>query len=546
MDVQEHRPQISGCPDSQKSSFTYAYNAAYKLASETYPSGRKMETEYDDAGRSKYLKGTNGATITYYAGNPNTSLIQYASHGALSSLPMANGVTETWSYNSRLQPTKIQAGSLLSILNCYQSSDDASDCGSLPVQGNNGDVQRQKITRGGQAWVQNFTYDALNRLSTAQETTANVWTQNYGYDQYGNRWLASGLQLVTLTPTSQSTFNGATNRLVGTNNYDSRGNQTSYGSFTLTYDGDDKLQYATSSSIATKYEYDGEGRRVRAHSCSGPSACEPGTGSSPTVFAYDAFGKLAMEYRPGSSTTGTTYYTQDHLGSTRLVTDASGAQTKCSDYLPFGEEIPSGATYGNRTTCFGTDDNKIKFIGKERDAETGLDFFSARYFSGAQGRWTSPDWSAIPQPIPYADLENPQSLNLYAYLRNNPLNSTDPDGHGDRLQKVLNFLGGNGWKTNKEVVDYRRQWMIDHVKTDEDKARLRDASPDDINRTWSYVTNEQYRNEQNRIWEAAGYIPGGMSYKPNPKHGPTQRGNISAEPKNGPGKSIIHGHPLFD
>ena len=54
-----------------------------------------------------------------------------------------------------------------------------------------------------------------------------------------------------------------------------------------------------------------------------------------------------------------------------------------------------------------------RFTGKERDSETGLDYFGARYFSAAQGRWTSPDWSAVPQPVPYADLSDPQTLNLY-------------------------------------------------------------------------------------------------------------------------------------
>ena len=50
---------------------------------------------------------------------------------------------------------------------------------------------------------------------------------------------------------------------------------------------------------------------------------------------------------------------------------------------------------------------------KERDAETGLDYFGARYFSGAEGRFTSPDWSANAEPVPYARLDNPQALNLY-------------------------------------------------------------------------------------------------------------------------------------
>ena len=66
---------------------------------------------------------------------------------------------------------------------------------------------------------------------------------------------------------------------------------------------------------------------------------------------------------------------------------------------------------------------------KERDAETGLDYFGARYFSGAEGRFTSPDWSANAEPVPYARLDNPQTLNLYGYVLNNPLNRFDLDGH---------------------------------------------------------------------------------------------------------------------
>jgi RHS repeat-associated protein len=66
-----------------------------------------------------------------------------------------------------------------------------------------------------------------------------------------------------------------------------------------------------------------------------------------------------------------------------------------------------------------------RFTGKERDAETGLDYFGARYMSSAQGRFTSPD-------LPLYDQHptDPQSWNLYSYVRNNPLIYTDPDGRG--------------------------------------------------------------------------------------------------------------------
>lgn len=71
-----------------------------------------------------------------------------------------------------------------------------------------------------------------------------------------------------------------------------------------------------------------------------------------------------------------------------------------------------------------------KFTGKERDTESGLDYFGARYYASSMGRWMSPDWSKTPAGVPYADLSNPQSLNLYEYVGNNPLSRPDLDGHG--------------------------------------------------------------------------------------------------------------------
>ena len=69
------------------------------------------------------------------------------------------------------------------------------------------------------------------------------------------------------------------------------------------------------------------------------------------------------------------------------------------------------------------------FTGKERDSESGNDYFGARYYGSNMGRFMSPDWSAKIEPVPYSKLENPQTLNLYAYVGNNPLSRTDPTGH---------------------------------------------------------------------------------------------------------------------
>ena len=72
---------------------------------------------------------------------------------------------------------------------------------------------------------------------------------------------------------------------------------------------------------------------------------------------------------------------------------------------------------------------RSRYTGKERDTESGNDYFGARYYSSAMGRFMSPDWSAQEEPVPYAKLDNPQTLNLYSYVENNPLTSTDPTGH---------------------------------------------------------------------------------------------------------------------
>jgi RHS repeat-associated protein len=137
--------------------------------------------------------------------------------------------------------------------------------------------------------------------------------------------------------------------------------------------------------------------------------------------------KLIAEYssNPGGTTPpcGTCYISTDHLGSTRLVTGDNASIIARHDYLPFGEEILTGQA-GRNAEWGDTDNVNQKFTGKERDQETGLDYFGARYYGSALGRFTSPD----PVVITTERLMNPQQLNLYAYVANNPLRFIDPTG----------------------------------------------------------------------------------------------------------------------
>jgi len=123
---------------------------------------------------------------------------------------------------------------------------------------------------------------------------------------------------------------------------------------------------------------------------------------------------------------GTYFYLADWLGSKRVELGANGCATAYAS-LPYGDGLTTVALPG--FTACAADATEHYFTGKERDAESGNDYFGARYYASSTGRWLSPDWSAKEEPVPYATLGDPQSLNLYAYVRNNPLMRVDADGH---------------------------------------------------------------------------------------------------------------------
>ncbi len=301
--------------------------------------------------------------------------------------------------------------------------------------------------------TQTYGYDAFNRLSSASEG-AN-WAQTNVYDSHGlgNRavWSGQGQFIPSGTATPQVTAIDPTlvdaqfpNKNQWANaGYDASGNVITLASKSFTYDAENRMVTATVSNMpAISYAYDGEGRRVRKS-----------VGSASVTYVHDALGQLAAEYCTDDSPhtycnasvdAGTTYLVVDHLGSTRLVTGTSTANPVRTryDYLPFGEEIPAGMA--GRPTATRTQPAEysagaspvnppyrqdVDFTGKERDAETGLDFFGARYMSAAQGRFTSPD----PVLLSKQKLVDPQQWNLYGYVRNNPLRLLDPDGREVRV-----------------------------------------------------------------------------------------------------------------
>ncbi len=152
---------------------------------------------------------------------------------------------------------------------------------------------------------------------------------------------------------------------------------------------------------------------------------------------------------------GLHFHLSDPLGTRRVQLSGnltSGNQTSSGQPQPLGQaELDcQSLPYGDQQSCTpapnappsSDDATPLHFTGKERDAESGNDYFGARYYASTMGRWMSPDWSGAPSGVPYAAFRNPQSLNLYAYVGNDPINGEDADGHISANMTAISVASG--------------------------------------------------------------------------------------------------------
>jgi RHS repeat-associated protein len=441
----------------QAGSGMYSYNAMGRIAGETRVIAgvsKSMSYEYNLDGSLKILHYPSGAAVTYTpdaAGHmlsavDNGNNINYAASatygpdGSLTGFVSGNVITNSFSFNKRLQPVFMSASApsqtVFSI--GYDFHFGADDNDNVFAILNNRDHTRD----------QTFTYDPLNRLTSAQnagtdcsQTTANgkskFWGNGYTYDAWGNliaKGNLPGASSPKCNPESLDRAADAQNRLhvkTGADfQYDAAGNMT-YDTDGLYYSYDPENRIAGAAGY--NYTYDADGNRVEKST----------GGTSPTGTLYwnmapgivaesDLTGALKSEYvffdgtrvarRDGvNGSGGVFYYFSDRLKTASVITDAAGNIRSESDYFPWGGELQ----------FINNDSNHYKFTGKERDSETGLDYFGARYYGNALGRFLTPDWAAHPIAVPYANFGNPQSLNLYSYVENNPTTMGDPDGHCD-------------------------------------------------------------------------------------------------------------------
>jgi RHS repeat-associated protein len=214
----------------------------------------------------------------------------------------------------------------------------------------------------------------------------------------------------------------------------------------------------------------------------------------------------------------------DQLGTPRMIIDQTGslANVRRHDYLPFGEELFGGTNAnpgsGGRKPSQGygcdpsdlnclPDGTRQQFTLKERDFETGLDYFGARYYASRQGRFTSVDpgnYQAMSNPT------DPQSWNGYSYVNSNPLTRIDRDGKGF-FTKLKNFLLWHVWGEEADVQreeNKRRQMLLDLQSHSSDGVlRVENYGgqyiilhPEQMDRLHVFVWSDRVME----IWEAGG------------------------------------------
>ncbi|MCD9189243.1 MAG: RHS repeat-associated core domain-containing protein [Pyrinomonadaceae bacterium] len=479
---------------------TFTYDKLGNLAAQSYPectnpdctnSGQQRSWSVNYGYSRNFLTNVGGG-----AGQNNTTAgtyapsITYNINQTVGSITHGNGMIDTESIDPKNMPRtreiSVKKGSLLLWTTGAYGYDGAGN-----------------VTTAGNDW---FLYDKANRLKEGTAllgTAAKNLKQEYEYDSFGNVMRIRTYDNVSRSSKTlrndhvTNTFS-ATNRLDV--NYDAAGNVLGLKNLPPTYTYDDlnmiSTVYDSTNQTTPRWTYlygpnderfwiiDNQGTPfdhsdnteffslrglknevLREYKIVGGSAV--GHWFWQKDYVYRGTKLLAAEL-PGAN--GRRHYHVDHLGSPRLVTDNSSVATtavrETISYLPFGE---TGGAFQNANGTFsawsltetfnGESPSRLRFTGHEKDNDVfSLDYMHARYYLERGGKFMSVDPGRDFNP------KNPQSWNLYSYVRNNPVNATDPTGrnmyssifqmaaHARAFQEAQNMITPEVIKSIREAV----------------------------------------------------------------------------------------------
>jgi len=465
--------------DAENQTLTFSYDLQGRVLTKTYPGGaQQIQWTYDDPAvaysRGRVTRIADLATVTTFAydalgrvsqtqrwldGTTYTMSQSYDALGDIVSRTFPDGDTATYSYNkagwlgsipgyitsitynARGQQTRLQYANGVTSTSSYdpmnfrvtnRSTTGAS--GTLQDLGYAYDPTGNitQITDGIFTGSRIFTYDPLNRLTSATGAfgTGLAWvTQNYGYDPVGNLLEKAGMLSAYSDPLHPSAVTDRTDGSIYS--YNANGSMLNGAGRALSWDADHRLTAVTiQGGNSATFAYDAAGVRVRKETSAGVARYPfAGYEIDPAGVVTKYLGGVAKK-----STGAVLFYHNDHLGGVNVVTDESGTRVQLVEYDPWGQVSRSE---GNADPTHG-------FTGKELDPETGFYYYGGRYYDAGLARFISAD-PFVPTPA------NPQSLNRYSYVLNNPVNLIDPSGYffgflGRLFKRIFEFHRKYGWE----------------------------------------------------------------------------------------------------
>ena len=391
----------------------YVYDLAGKVIDTIYPDGYRVTNKfYEGSGLLEVVTGSDGME---YAKNTN-----YEPNGKIGRIDHSNGTFTIHTYDP-------ESTRLLSIVtsNPGPTTDFQNKAYKYTAAG---DIKEIRDNVKGITYT--YSYDKLHRL-TAEANTGSYDPISYTYNAIGNI-TSKTVGTTSMTYTYDPLHKHAIKRINfnGTNytyTYDDNGNMLAGPDFTdpsqiaartITYNADNMpmtvLHSKGGNQVSTTFVYDGDGVRAK----------KTGNGDSSTYYIGDHYeikdGVITKYIFTGNlriamvKDSDISYYHKDHLGSSTVMTDTSGTILETTDYMPFGSQRDNSGPSPNAT--------HYRFTDQELDVESGLYNYNARFYDPIIGRFISPD-SIMP------DLYEPQLLNRFSYVRNNPLIFTDPTGN---------------------------------------------------------------------------------------------------------------------
>jgi len=382
--------------DSLLYTMTQTYDALNRITSETFPDTEMVTYNYD----APWLSNVPGYinSITYNARGQKTQ-VQYA-----------NLVATTWTYN----PQNFR------VTNRLTSGTAAGTIQNLTYGYDNvGNIT--SITDPVFTATRTFQYDALNRLTQAIIGTGlPAVTQDYSYDAIGNILNKAGIVYTYGDPTRPSAVTSTSDGRTYT--YDANGNMLTAGGKTYAWDYDNRLNSVSNAPNSATMSYDYTGIRVKKISNLG-TTLYPFSGYETTGGVVTKYIRIGIEIFASKKGNNKLFYHNDHLGGINVTTDINGLMAQLVEYDPWGKISREE----------GIGDSIRRFTGKQLDAESGLLYYGGRYYDPELGRFISPD-PFVARP------DDPQNLNRYSYVENNPVNYIDPSGYASFWKKIGRFF----------------------------------------------------------------------------------------------------------